>query len=513
MTALPDRGRLGILPFPVLLLLLQRERFSGCLTLQHDPEERIVELSGGRPVQVRAGAREPGLCAALVAAGGLDASAGARASALAAEKRISEERAILALRLLGPKALLSALQDRATALLCDAFAWSDAAFELRPAAGDEPSGAPPEAALLDDAIALVHKGLTSYWSAERMVAAMGTAAFRYARPGPGLEAFCAGHPRLASLAALCARIDGRTCLADLARELGQPSAFAAAFLLVAEGVLEYADVPLADDAEAGAAKEPEAPQIEIVIAGRDGAGTEAPGSAVRADAGKAASANGDSLRRTILEKRQALEDSDPYEVLGVPRNADLAAIRRAYVTAAKSFHPDVLLRLGLDDVREEANAVFAAISKAHAVLSDPAARREYDESVGDGGTDELQRVATAETLYRKGEVLLRKGSFDEALQFLRPAVELCGDEAVYLEACGWALFKKQAPEPDEARALLERAVALDPASGGAHTRLASVLRTLGKERESQEHLGKARALGEKGRKGPSRGGAGRPPPA
>lgn len=64
---------------------------------------------------------------------------------------------------------------------------------------------------------------------------------------------------------------------------------------------------------------------------------------------------------------------NPYEVLGVPRDADEDAIRKAYRKLARKHHPDV--NPG-DKVAEEK---FKDISQAYAVLSDPEKRRAFDE--------------------------------------------------------------------------------------------------------------------------------------
>lgn len=63
---------------------------------------------------------------------------------------------------------------------------------------------------------------------------------------------------------------------------------------------------------------------------------------------------------------------DPYEILGVPRDADAAAIRRAYRKLAKQNHPD--LHPG-DKAAEER---FKRISAANALLSDEEQRGRYD---------------------------------------------------------------------------------------------------------------------------------------
>lgn len=66
------------------------------------------------------------------------------------------------------------------------------------------------------------------------------------------------------------------------------------------------------------------------------------------------------------------EKRDYYEVLGVEKNADDAAIKRAYRKLAKKYHPDA------NPGDETAAEKFRECSEAYEVLSDPDKRKAYD---------------------------------------------------------------------------------------------------------------------------------------
>jgi len=64
---------------------------------------------------------------------------------------------------------------------------------------------------------------------------------------------------------------------------------------------------------------------------------------------------------------------DYYEILGVARSADDAAIKKAYRTLAKKYHPDS------NPGDKEAEKKFKEASEAYSVLSDPEKRKAYDQ--------------------------------------------------------------------------------------------------------------------------------------
>ena len=75
--------------------------------------------------------------------------------------------------------------------------------------------------------------------------------------------------------------------------------------------------------------------------------------------------------RRDMGRSVALNYTDYYKVLQVPRDADQAAIRRAYRKLARKYHPD----LNSDSDAEER---FKELGEANEVLSDVEKREQYD---------------------------------------------------------------------------------------------------------------------------------------
>jgi curved DNA-binding protein len=81
---------------------------------------------------------------------------------------------------------------------------------------------------------------------------------------------------------------------------------------------------------------------------------------------------------------------DYFKTLGVEKNADPDAIKKAYRKLALKYHPD------RNPGNQEAEEKFKKISEAYAVLSDPEKRKQYESF----GSDQFRRQYSQEEIFR-----------------------------------------------------------------------------------------------------------------
>jgi hypothetical protein len=209
-------------------------------------------------------------------------------------------------------------------------------------------------------------------------------------------------------------------------------------------------------------------------------------------------------RETEALIKQKLLDArgDHFQLLGVPMTATPDQVRTAYFNLARKLHPDRLSSLGITDENRDAQRLFAQINTAFAVLNDPKQREQYQSVFARGGEDAVRaqdaqaeelaaRVMRAEEAFKQGEMALRRGALDQAVQAFGEAAELQPKEAEYQAMFAWAKFAA-APDKNavanDTRKALQRAVEADSASPTARFYLGRVERMLGREREALGHF-------------------------
>ena len=177
-------------------------------------------------------------------------------------------------------------------------------------------------------------------------------------------------------------------------------------------------------------------------------------------------------RNELREAAHKLLSADHFVALAVSRTATPDEVRKAFVEAAKTWHPD-RVPPGLEEARPLLAKVFARLELARATLSDPARRKPY--------VDELARPLTAATAgdissaeatleFRKAEALLKKHDAGGAESHLRRAVQLAPSNVEYQVLLVW-LQAKPDSTPARLRELtadLDRLIGRESASERAY---------------------------------------------
>jgi curved DNA-binding protein CbpA len=130
-------------------------------------------------------------------------------------------------------------------------------------------------------------------------------------------------------------------------------------------------------------------------------------------------------------------------------------VKNAYFALAKKYHPD---RVGVSPdalERKSVEDLFAKITEAHSVLTNESARKEYEATLGLQESGELGgadagRILESEVSFQKGSVLVRKGDFSGAIEFLQQAIGLYDAEPEYHLLLGWASYRNASKSRDAA---------------------------------------------------------------
>lgn len=157
---------------------------------------------------------------------------------------------------------------------------------------------------------------------------------------------------------------------------------------------------------------------------------------------------------------------NPYEVLGVSENADEETIKKAYRELVKKYHPDKYVNNPLADLAAEK---IKEINKAYDMLMNKNTRpnTSYGNATYSGGAyngqTSFQNVRilisqsrirealamlenlpkTAEWYYLSGRARIQVGWYDQAISFLRTAVNMEPNNIEYRNALNNVLNRNQ----------------------------------------------------------------------
>ncbi len=140
-------------------------------------------------------------------------------------------------------------------------------------------------------------------------------------------------------------------------------------------------------------------------------------------------------RRMIRQEWERIQNKNFFEILDVPTNATVAAIKNAYFKLAKKYHPDARADDEPKDLLEKQDAIFMKIRDAYRTLSDEEERKKYKAKLfqeANGSEDEFIKSRTkAQLQFSVGLRSLQSREYRTAMEYFRSAIDLDPYESRY----------------------------------------------------------------------------------
>jgi tetratricopeptide (TPR) repeat protein len=153
-------------------------------------------------------------------------------------------------------------------------------------------------------------------------------------------------------------------------------------------------------------------------------------------------------RQEILDLFHSLPLKNHFEVLGVESGSSDAAVKRAYVSLAKRFHPDVQHDPQLADLRDALEAIFIRVGEAWDELRDARSRSAYASRLSHDQPQPTRLQAPTQSAYvapedilLQAQLLLAQSHYWDLIQLLEgaiPKMERYQSRARILLARGYA---------------------------------------------------------------------------
>ncbi len=161
------------------------------------------------------------------------------------------------------------------------------------------------------------------------------------------------------------------------------------------------------------------------------------------------------LRQALLEAAPRARMKDPFARLGLPQGAGRDAVKQAFLSLARKFHPDRFASPALADLADTVKDFFTAVNEAYETLSDEKKRNAYLSQRSDAWSAEAE---AARVDFAKGEACLRTRDWVRARGFLEAAVR-ADPQADYQAALALAILSDPtARDRERARTLAEEAL-------------------------------------------------------
>lgn len=423
------RGSLARQPFARVLQRIYAGRLSGALLVTTGQTKKIIYTDDGYPIAARSNVPTECLGQILLEQRMISAENLAESLRQMQTSKKRQGELLVEMGALSPYNLSRALVLQMEAKLLELFSWREGKFSFKK--GEVPHDQPVR--LERSPAALILEGIRRHYDAERMHVVLAPYVGQYIAPATDHRQRLQDITSDPNEQRFIDSLDGSSKF-EAALASTMIATDRARLLLVAmaeAGMIAPSNTPAAHVAEEVQSTDDSQPHLAAVERSRDDLAA-------------------------ILE---VMNHQTHFEVLALDREATQPEVSAAYEVRARAFHPD-RFRLRPEDVRIVAERIFERLEEAHAVLSDPMARRRYaaqlDRSrppkvaVDDSAQASESPHVVAERVYFQGVAHLRARRYRDAAEAFRKASTLAPGQASYRSALGWAVYRQA---PADARAV------------------------------------------------------------
>ena len=431
-------GKLADKSAAPLFIEVLRNKLTGTLTLSQDTAKRALTFQQGMIRYALSNIRAEALGAAQVASGLIKQTSFDRAVALAKQQGIPLHEALASARVLTPDQLKIALKQQTVDVCVGSLGWTQGTYRFELKSAEAVSALP-----------------------DSRISPVGIILEAARKPGDPLE----------ERRWLEGRSEEKVNRSpELEREM-----FAVKATWPGESVTPLATGGRTVGEVLARVKEPELPLLYhlchsgllTISSGPKAAPKPPPGAAAvsgEEDRGKVFTPQETAVRKMLFSERDRLKDASHYEVLGVPNDAGVEDIKKAYFAAAKKYHSDSFSGLELGSARRVAEDLFAKVNEGHQALTDNEQRAEYNvllDRKAKGLPTDVGAILRAESVFQKGEALFKSGRWDDAEVQFREAIGLNHTEAEFHAYLGMAIFRRTG-KPAEGLSHVEKALEIEP---------------------------------------------------
>ncbi|MGH9315501.1 MAG: DUF4388 domain-containing protein [Thermoanaerobaculia bacterium] len=494
-------GRLSETPLIAVLRRVQREHWTGTLSIFRQDQVRQLFFEKGELLTARSSREEHRIGATLVLWGYIAEAELQEALKLQKETGDRIDQILVENGLVTRAVIDSEARRLMEQVIFSALSWPDGSFHFE----QNTDAIDPDVSFSLSATEMIIEGIRRTPESEPFLELLGDLhAIPTLVKDPMSSPVSSRLPQEALF--LLSQIDGKTDARSLLKLVpgSQTAGAKILYSLIFAGLVEMR--PQEKDAAQRAGEPPEA------------AGAGSPTTAKPPEPPRAEEAAKSQHRDLVRNTYRRLDWLSHYDLLGISTDSAPEAIAEAYRSRSPLFDPGLQSRPDLAECGRELTVLSERLRVAHEVLSNPASREAYDKKIGEaeslvlpgakaasagqpeptGGSAKVRR-ATASANYRKALQLIEQNDYFGATEMLNEAIHFVPDSAEYHYVLGQAMLKNRLRR-ENALEHLKEAARLDPRRADIQASLAEVYLEQGSLEEARSHAQNATNLAsEKGR--------------